>query len=576
MADEIDEIRRRIDIVDLVSSRVQLKRAGRNFVGLCPFHQDKRPSFNVSPLIGRYKCWSCGAAGDIFNWVMETQKVDFGEALRLLAAQAGVELKRGPGEKKPDQGLADAMADALGFFVASMDRDKPAQDYADGRGLTAEVRAKWGIGYAPEVGDALARFLMSKGHSLNACQDVFLVTKDAGGGFYDRFRGRLMVPIRDERGRLVAFGGRAVAPATTPKYVNSSDTPLFHKSQVLFGMDQAKESIAKQRETVVVEGYLDVVACHQAGVTNAVASLGTSLTENHVKLLKRWCDRVVLFYDGDRAGQNAAERALDMLEPAGLMTRVVKVPVGDDPDSLLRTHGAAAVVSAVLGSLAALDYRVWLLRQRHRPDEAGYWESVAEALARAPNELEFLRLAPEFAAEFPGSRDKEGAIRALKEMAVKAKRGQKVGAPEPDRKETRIGNRSAELVGEETTVFHALADPRWHDRARSVLLDGRLLQTRDGAALAELARAALEESNDPDPRVWLPAVAEEWARLTLSDLLTSAGIVTGEALDDAVGRLEARVARRESKALAETAKDDDDLRKLTASFKSLKGEEKKL
>ncbi|MES1228174.1 MAG: DNA primase, partial [Armatimonadota bacterium] len=423
MADEIDEIRRRIDIVDLVSSRVQLKRAGKNFVGLCPFHDDKRPSFNVSPLIGRYTCWSCGAKGDIFNWVMETQKVDFAEALRILAAQAGVTLSSRGTTKKVDAGYGTAMADALDFYLSQMRLSKEATDYCDNRGLTDEVRAQWEIGFAPEMGDALARSLQKKGHSLAMCEEVFLVRKDAGGGYYDMFRGRMMVPIRDERGTLVAFGGRTVLKDGIPKYINSSDTPLFHKNRLLFGMDKAKEVIAKTKVAVLVEGYLDVVACHRAGVRNAVASLGTSLTEEQVKLLKRWCERVVVFYDGDTAGQNATERAADMLEPAGLGVTVVMVPAGDDPDTMLKDHGAASVVAAVSKSQPILDFRAWLLRQRHQPNDPDYWDLVAKVLAKAPNELEFLRLAPSFAAEFPGTRDKEAAVRALRKMAVDAKRG---------------------------------------------------------------------------------------------------------------------------------------------------------
>ena len=575
MGDERDEIRRKVDIVELVSARVQLKRAGKNYVGLCPFHDDKRPSFNVSPLIGRYKCWSCGASGDVFNWVMETQKVDFGEALRLQAAQAGVTLSR-QGAKKPDSGYAAAMADALDFFLAQMRVSIEAQAYCDNRGLTSEVRDKWEIGFAPDIGDALARSLQKKGHSLGQCEELFLVKRDAGGGFYDQFRGRMMVPIRDERGALVAFGGRAVMPNQTPKYVNSSDTPLFHKSHLLYGMDKAKETIAKRRTAVLAEGYLDVVACHQAGVQNAIASLGTSLTDEQVKLLKRWCDHVVVMYDGDTAGQNATERAADLLEGGGLTVGVVQLSEGEDPDTLLRHTGAAAVQAAVAKAVPVLDFRAVLLRKRHNPTEPDYWNHVAHVLAKAPNDLEFLRLAPSFAAEYPGTRDKEAAVRALRKMAAEARRGQRVSEPEA-RSERGGGRRQTlRLSGPEVALFGALADPRFHALARTKLADPANRSTEDGHRLADALTVVFATHTDSDPRIWVSEIDDADLRDALSELLSNAGLSSQDAIEEACARLRHQGATRQAKALAETAQDDDDLRKLTEHMRRIKDGEKKV
>lgn len=574
VGDERDEIRRKIDIVDLVSSRVQLKRAGKNYIGLCPFHEDKRPSFNVSPLIGRYKCWSCGASGDVFNWVMETQKVDFSEALRILAAQAGVTLSRQPG-KKLDAGFAEAMADALDFFLAQMRLSKDAQAYCDNRGLTAEVRDRWEIGYAPDVGDALARALQKKGHSLAQCEELFLVKHDSSGGFFDQFRGRMMVPIRDERGALVAYGGRAVLPGQQPKYVNSSDTPLFHKSHLLFGMDKAKESIAKRRAAVLAEGYLDVVACHQAGVNQAVASLGTSLTEEQVKLLKRWCDHVVVMYDGDTAGQNATERAADLLEAGGLTVSVAPLDEGEDPDTLLRKQGAAAVQAAVAKAVPILDFRAKLLRLRHQVTEPDYWSRVAQLLAKAPNDLEFLRLAPSFAAEYPGTRDKEAAVKALRKMAADAKRGQPAAEPRDTGPRRAVGRTGLKLSGPETVLFGALADPRYHATARAKLADPINRTTPDGERLAVALAVVFETHQDPDPRTWVSALEEADLRDGLSEILSGAGMASQEAIEEACDRLKREAETRQAKALAERAEGDDDLRKLTEQMRQIKDREKK-
>lgn len=575
MGDERDEIRRKVDIVDLVSSRVQLKRTGKTYIGLCPFHDDKRPSFSVMPESGRYKCWSCGASGDVFNWVMETQKVEFPEALRVLAAQAGVTLSRTPG-KKIDTGYAAAMADALDFFLAQMRQSAEAQAYCDNRGLTADVRDRWEIGFAPEIGDALARTLQKKGHSLGQCEEIFLVKRDPGGGFFDQFRGRMMVPIRDERGALVAYGGRAISAGQIPKYVNSSETPLFHKGHLLFGMDKAKETIAKRRAAVLAEGYLDVVACHQAGVTQAVASLGTSLTDDQVKLLKRWCDHVVVMYDGDTAGQNATERAADMLESGGLTVGVAMLEEGEDPDTMLRKHGAASVQAAVAKAVPALDFRAALLRKRHQPTEPDYWSRVTQLLAKAPNDLEFLRLAPSFAAEYPGTRDKEAAVRALRKMAADAKRGRTVDPPR-ELGPRRAGMKSSlRLSGPETVLFGALGDPRYHLQARAKLADPVYRCTPDAIRLAEALAVVFEAHQDPDPRTWVSAIDDPDLRDGLAEILSSIGMTTQEGIDEACDRLRREAETKRAKALAETATNDDDLRKLTEHMRLIKDGEKKV
>ena len=248
MAGEIEEIRARINIVDLVSQRVQLKKTGKNYQGLCPFHDDKRPSFTVNPVVGRYRCWSCGETGDIFNWVMKTQNVPFAEALQLLAAQAGVELTNRPNpQERSERALhLEIMEEALKFFREQLSKSSTAQDYLTRRGIDESTIAEWELGYAPDVGEALAVHLRKKAYALSVCRSLFLVEEDASGGYYDKFRGRLMFPIRDERGDLVAFGGRVLGDGV-PKYINSSDTPVYRKSRVLYGLNRALGHISRMK-----------------------------------------------------------------------------------------------------------------------------------------------------------------------------------------------------------------------------------------------------------------------------------------------------------------------------------------
>ncbi|HZH98329.1 MAG TPA: DNA primase, partial [Fimbriimonadaceae bacterium] len=429
MRDETDEIRARVNIVDLVGSSVNLKKAGKDWKGLCPFHQDRNPSFQVSPQLGRYRCWSCGEHGDIFTWVMKTQNVEFREALEILAKQAGVTLKSkkpsGP-DTKPMQ--LSAMEAALQFFRDALIKSPAARAYCERRGISDDVIARWEIGYAPDVGEALANHLKRGGFSLNECKALFLVDQDAGGGFFDKFRGRLMFPIRDERGELVAFGGRLLGDGH-PKYINSSDTPLYKKSRVLYGMYRAKDAMRETRTAVMVEGYLDVIACHSAGVTNAVASLGTALSEEHAKLLARWCDGVTILYDSDAAGEKAAGRGIEVLEAEKLRIRVALMPAGEDPDTLLRTAGAAAVQDAVKKGVKPLDYRIRSIEKRLKSDQEEFWNEIAAALATEPLEMErskhILRLAP----TYPDLRDPIEAQKALRRMVTQAARAHK--SPEP-------------------------------------------------------------------------------------------------------------------------------------------------
>ncbi len=530
MADEIDLIRTRINILDLVSQRTALKKAGRSFKALCPFHDDRNPSMTVNPELGRYKCWSCGASGDIFNWVMETQKVDFPEALRLLADQAGVELKAGKrdsGESKSQKAAQEEiMRAAQSFFVKQLQLSAFAKTYSAQRGLTDEVLEAWGIGYSPDEGSALAVTLKKQGFSLALAQELFLVRDDGSGGYYDMFRGRLMIPIADERGRIVAFGGRIIG-AGQPKYINSSDTPIYHKSDLLFGMDKAKEAISKKGHAVLVEGYMDVIACHRAGMNEAVASLGTALTPQQVRLMKRWASQVVVLYDRDEAGQKAAEKACEMIAEEGMIARVALPPPGQDPDTLLVEKGAAGVLALLDQAVSPIRHRLIRLDERMKPTDPGYWDEAADALASARNPLELEEHLAPLAALLPNAADKTSAMSALRKMAANARRNRRdpnhrpslEPTPDPMRGEREVLRLTPAQLWCEGAILRALLVPSYTGMAHNLLREDGLFRpgTAERAARAIL-EAYPEKAPQGPPSQWIHAIKDQAVIDLLMDL----------------------------------------------------------
>lgn len=572
MTDDRDEIRQRIDIVDLVGQRVALKRAGKNWKGLCPFHDDRNPSFIVSPDMGRYKCWSCGAQGDIFNWTMETQRVDFGEAMRILAAQAGITLQR-KGTVAPSrrEGQERAMLDALAFFRAALANHSDAMAYAESRGLGGEVGDAWEIGYAPDVGDVLASHLKKKGHSLADCKDLFLVDTDPSGGYFDKFRGRLIFPIRDERGQLVAFGGRILG-AGQPKYINSSDTPLYSKSRVLYGMNRAKGEIASQRTAILVEGYLDVIACHQAGLTNTVASLGTSLADDHVRLLKRWCESVVILYDSDAAGQKAAERASELITAAGLTAKIALLEEGNDPDTLLHSEGPVAVRKIVDHTVAPIEFRLKKLRERLRTDEEEFWREAVQILAHAPNALELERYLLPLAAEYPGLGDPAAARAALLRMVTQARRTNRKSESETSSAVDQPAL-ATKLPGPEAAILRGVLDEKSRGLVWPVVQQTQLFQSPVGAAIAQaLVTAFGDQIPEGTPGQWLHRLEDE----SLQERFVEIGLVDGppitaELLIDIVDRMTKGHEKRAVVNLKPDAVGDDEkLRQLEERLRKLK------
>ena len=376
----LDEIRSRIDMVELVGQWVNLKRAGANWKGLCPFHQEKTPSFTVHQKKGIFHCFGCGAGGDAFNFLMRQDRLAFPEAVRTLAQRAGVDL---PVERRAEsdgkfEALRQAMARAAEFYEAGLwEREGArAREYLGGRGVDHAVARRFGLGWAPEGWNHLLDFMTGQGFGEDLLAQAGLVSpRQTGAGFYDRFRGRLLFPIRDSQGRVIAFGGRGLGHEE-PKYLNSPETPLYVKGQTLYGLDLARTAMRETNRAIIVEGYVDCLMAHQHGFTETVAALGTAFTPAQLSLLHRYAEEVVTVFDADAAGQKASARAEEMMqdmmgirdlgwsvaqtgsfERSGYFpVKVAVLPAGHDPDSLLRAEGADAFRSRLAEARSILSF----------------------------------------------------------------------------------------------------------------------------------------------------------------------------------------------------------------------------
>ncbi len=342
----IDDLIARTDIVELVGARVPLKRAGREYQGLCPFHDERTPSFTVSPTKQFYHCFGCGAHGSALRFLMDYDRLEFLDAIEDLARRAGVEVPRETRQRNEDGSLRqmyEVLGKATHWFGAQLHQNRRAQDYFTRRGIDPATRERFALGYAPEGFDGLKSALGSDARSVQLLEQTGLLAKSDGGHLYDRFRDRVIFPIHDRRGRPIGFGGRVLTKDAGPKYLNSPETPLFHKGRELYGLWQVRQAHSKIPRLLVVEGYMDVVALFQYGITCAVATLGTATTPEHAELLFRNATDVFFCFDGDAAGRRAAWRAVESILPRmkeGRQAGFLFLPEGEDPDSLVRKEGA--------------------------------------------------------------------------------------------------------------------------------------------------------------------------------------------------------------------------------------------
>jgi DNA primase len=513
----LDELRSRLPLADVVGRRVKLQKRGRDFLGLCPFHNEKTPSFTVNEEKGFYHCFGCGAHGDAISFLMRAEGSSFPEAVERLANEAGLPVPQPDPEARAQaerqSTLLGAMEAAARFFESELKngRGRTARDYLEKRSLTEETIARFRLGYAPDSRGSLKEALTKQGIPEALLIEGGLLIKPpaengvGGGASYDRFRGRVMFPITDRRGRVIAFGGRVMGEGE-PKYLNSPETPLFHKGRVLFGLAQAQEAIHQKKEVVVAEGYMDVIAMSQAGLTQAVAPLGTALTEEQILLLWRLAPEPILCFDGDGAGQRAAsrgaDRALPLLKP-GCSLRFAMMPKGEDPDSLIKARGASAM-EEVLSRAMPLADRLWETEITGRlfdtPERrAGLRQHLAELVGRIADRtvqgdyrLEFERRLNEAfgygrggaggrggadrrgMAGRPGGQGFQGRGRGQRFSGVPAEKGGaalRQGVPDPERRQPEM------LLGIVMSHPH-IAHQRAEELAHLMLADSQLDKLR--------------------------------------------------------------------------------------------------
>ncbi len=362
----LEQIRAASDIVDVIGAYIPLKRAGANFVALCPFHKEKTPSFNVNPHRQIFHCFGCHKGGDVFKFVAEYESIDFPEAVRRLAERARIPLEYETGGTEQHARhlkeslllIHEQVAQRWQTALANEAAGQIARDYLVKRGVSPEAVKLFRLGYAPDLWDDTVNWARGKGYDLGLVERAGLILRKEGADHcYDRFRGRLMFPICDEQGRVIGFSGRVLAgDEKTAKYVNSPETPIFNKSKIFFGLDKTKRALLDEGFAVVCEGQLDLIACYMAGVRNIVAPQGTAFTAEHARILKRYVEEVVLCFDSDQAGQDAAVRVLDHLLASGLAVRVAVVPAPHDPDSYIKASGAEAFKSLIRRAEGFFDY----------------------------------------------------------------------------------------------------------------------------------------------------------------------------------------------------------------------------
>lgn len=361
----IQRIKESNDIVDVISESVRLKRSGRNYTGLCPFHHEKTPSFSVSSEKQIFKCFGCGEAGNVITFVMKNKNLDFVEAVKLLAERANIEIEaanfKDTKRKNINEKLYKINAEAGRYFFSALKTNKNAMSYFLKRGVIENTIRKFGLGYAAEGWNNLITFLKHKGYTELDMLNAGLIIKSPKNSFYDRFRNRVMFPVFDYKGNVIGFGGR-VLDDSKPKYLNSPETAVFKKGTNLYGLNFAIKDL-KEKMIIIVEGYMDCISLHQHGITNVVASLGTALTQNQAKLLKRYVDKVIISYDADLAGQNATLRGLEILKNEGFDIRVLIIPKGKDPDEFVKSNGREAFLKLIDNALPLIEYRIKRLNE---------------------------------------------------------------------------------------------------------------------------------------------------------------------------------------------------------------------
>lgn len=452
----IDQIRERLDIVDVVGQHVKLKKSGRNYFGLCPFHSEKTASFSVAPDKQIYYCFGCGAGGNAINFVMNIEGYDFREAILHLAAETGVELPEIAGKgtavvEDPEwikMREAYELASKLYHYILTETKQgKDALVYLENRGFTRAEITTFKLGYAPNSYETLTSFLDKRGFAKDLLLAAGLVSNSEDGRIYDRFRDRIIFPISDEQGRVIAFGGRILGEGE-PKYLNSPESKIFNKGKLLYNLNFAKKAIRKRNRAILFEGYVDIITAWQAGIDYGVASLGTALTDQQALLLKRFADEVYICYDSDNAGKLATLRAIEVLTKNGLKIMIATLPTGKDPDEYIREHGADSFNTEVIGqAVTATFFRLAHSRGAYNlKNESGrldYLKNALEIIAELDHAVEQEHYLTELASEFMVSLD--SLKRDLRRVYEKKRRGKADLSQKGGRQESSISGRQQVL-----------------------------------------------------------------------------------------------------------------------------------
>lgn len=571
--EDIQRVREATDIVALFGERQQLRQRGRDFWCCCPFHNERTPSCKIDPSTQLWHCFGCGEGGDAFSYVMKSEDMNFGEAIRYLADRAHIDITEVGGtgvSQGRKQRLREVCREAAAFFHEQLMRSPlagaaQARSYLAGRGFGGEVPKRWGLGYAPG-GGTLVQHLSALGFAAEEMVEANVAAADRSGKLRDRFFERVMFPIHDATGACIAFGGRVMGDGN-PKYLNSQETPIFHKSQVLYGLDKAKAHMASSGTAIVVEGYTDVIALHEAGIRNAVATLGTALTMSHIRVLSRHAGRrIVYLFDGDEAGQRAAERALQFIDyamtPEAGKTKTdicaVTLPDGLDPAEFIGQRGEAGMTELLAAAKPLLVYGI---ERRIARYDIGTAEGRSAALADALQVLAPIKesvLAKDYAAQIAGmvhvrEADALEKLAALKAPAAGA-RGEQQEAPrrapslpEAEMNRLRFEREFLGLAAQNPLLALGFADTmtktRWHDRVHAAIADALVsaLLENPGITAAELvAKATASDAHAAS--ILTAAAAGADAQATLAYLANEIAIGDGE---DDMAALKGRMARGE-------------------------------
>lgn len=530
--EKINQIREAVDIVDLVGEYVQLKKQGRNYFGLCPFHGENSPSFSVSPDKQIFHCFGCGAGGNIFTFLMDIEGYNFMEAAGVLAEkgniQLDVEIQKGSAKRNIPES-AKLMLDAHDLLkkfyhhlLVNTKEGQEALEYLLNRGFTEETIEKFQIGYALDSWDFVYKFLSKRGYAADVLEKAgLIILRERDEKYFDRFRNRVMFPIMDHQGNTIAFSGRALG-ADEPKYLNSPETPIFNKSKILYNFHNARPHIRKKEQVVLFEGFADCISAVRAGVENAVATMGTSLTDQHIQLIKRNTENVLISYDSDSAGLAAANRAANMLNEAGLHVKAALMPDNLDPDDYIKKYGEKSFVSDVIGaSLTYMAFKMQFLRKgknlNNEGDRIQYIEEILKEVSHLPNAVERDHYLRQISSEFSLSLD---ALENQQRQIFFAER-KKGNVPQPASKRITLQYENklkpAYHNAEIKLIAHMLKSKETAFKIQH-LMNGTVLNLDEHQAIITYLYAFYEEGHEPDTSFFLTYLPDPNLRRIVSEI----------------------------------------------------------